>query len=76
MKKLYTKIKALEDELKYCQYKYDNHHPSSHWQIRIKEITQELLTLKKGESNVKATKARIGKKIRKSKKQVGARKGS
>lgn len=53
-----SKIKALEDELKYCEYKYENQHPSPHWQIRIKEIKADLLTLKKGKSNVKTAKTR------------------
>ncbi len=50
-----NKRKGLEDELKYCQYKYENNHPSPHWLIRIKEIELELLTLflKEGKKNVK-----------------------
>jgi hypothetical protein len=49
------KKKDMMDELRYCEKKVEEGHPSSHWAIRIKEINNEL---KKGKSNGKTAKTR------------------
>jgi hypothetical protein len=52
--KMKNKPAGLKQELKYCKHMVEIAHPSAHWSIRIKEIEQQLKTLKGRKKNGKS----------------------